>query len=237
MKTVQEVVQQIHADGPPVSSKALMDLNFALWVELPDQVRFGTRETGPCSIPFASSPQATAVYDLIRSRPDVAADVYALYYRGLCGDESIVAACRQLAFDPAAKSRVLSTMALCSLGTPEAVDALREIVRADECRQFRTSTAYALVWHYDDWGAAAIEEHRASGPLIDRLFDELCLATFGWRESCDRLLPLLDESSSSEIRTRLLASGSAVLVLRRRAPLEPEVLREWLEKRRTAGKG
>ncbi len=64
------------------------------------------------------------VQDLIRSRPDVAEDVSALHCRGLCGDESVVAACRRLAFREGAASRGVSTVALCSLGTAEAVDAL-----------------------------------------------------------------------------------------------------------------
>lgn len=237
MRTVEEIVREIRTDRVPVSGWSMCQLVSALMSELPDPMRFGTWTTGPCSVPFASRPEAVMVQDLIRSRPDVAEDVSALHCRGLCGDESVVAACRRLAFREGAASRGVSTMALCSLGTTEAVDALREILRADACRKLHTDAGYALVWHHDDSGADAIQESLAGRSAVDRIVGDVFLAACGLSESCDRLLVLLEGRLSSEVRGRLLGGLAGALVLRRRTALEPEGLREWLEERRVSGRG
>ena len=237
MRTVDEIVREIRTDRVPVSGWSMCQLVSALMSELPDEPRFGTQTTGPCSVPFATRPEAVMVQDLIRSRPDVAEDVSALHCRGLCGDESVVAACRRLAFREGAASRGVSTVALCSLGTAEAVEMLREILRADACRKLHTDAGYALVWHHDDSGAHAIQESLAGRSAVDRIVGDVFLAACGRSASCDRLLALLERRLSPEVRQRLLEGGSAALVLRRRGPLEPEVLRGWLEERRAAGRG
>lgn len=236
MATVEKIVREIRTDRSPVSGWAMCRLVSALMAELPDQPRFGTQTTGPCSVPFASRSEAMIVQDLIRSRPDVAEDVSALHCRGLCGDESVVAACRHLAFREGGTSRGVSTMALCSLGTAEAVDTLREILRANECRKIHTDAGYALVWHHDDSGANAIQESLAGRSVVDRIVGDVFLAACGRSESCDRLLVLLDGRLSSEMRERLLGGLAGSLVLRRRVTLEPEVLRAWLQERRAAGR-
>ena len=236
MTTVEEIVREIRTDRAPVSGWSMCRLVSALTSELPDQPRFGTQTTGPCSVPFASRPEAVIVQDLIRSRPDVAEDVSALHCRGLCGDESVVAACRRLAFREGAAFRSVSTMALGSLGTAEAVDTLREILRADGCRKIHTDAGYALVWHHDDSGADAIQESLAGRSVVDRIVGDVFLAACGRSESCDRLLALLDGRLSSEMRERLLGGVAGWLVLRRRATLEPEVLRAWLQERRAGGR-
>ncbi len=204
-----------------------MWLSFELMTALPDEMRFGTVTRGPCSVPFANTSEGRAVLDLFSSRPDLADTPNGLLCRGLCGDESVVAPCAAVAADSSAAVRTV--MALCCLGTEDAVEALRGFLAKATERPIREVAAYALVWHFDDSGQDDIRKSLVGRTGVDQIMPLFFLAHCGCADSRRFLLSLLQENGSEEIQSALLRGLACPLIKRKRGTLEFEELLAWLQ--------
>ena len=233
MKSVAELVAELLAGASRDAAHVLRHLIHALMDALPDEMRFGTATRGPCSVPFADTPDGAAVRELAIHRPDLASTPLGLHCRGLAGDESIVSACLESALGRTGDDHESCTMALCALGTDKAITALQHILVAAPHPSRRAAAAYALVWHYDDSGRDLIRTTVDECRSIERLTATLFLAQCRAEESHRFVLSLLDRDGEDDVRWRLLGRSSGEFVKRSREYLRPEELRAWLHRYET----